>query len=118
MVRALPGLSNLLIQLPLLIVWIIGIIVALVRWSKHPRVSLVALIGLAVLFVIALVGGLLTPWLQMTLMRNGMSGSRVGLLSGIVGIVLSLIRAGAWGLILVAIFSKRETQDEDAASTA
>src|SRR2546428_6432712 len=32
---------------PLFIVWIIGIILALTTWRKHPQVSLLALVGFA-----------------------------------------------------------------------
>lgn len=109
MVRFFPGLSGLLTQLPLYIVWIVGIVIALVRWSRHPKVSLLLLIGLLVLLVQSLASGLLLPWLQIAMMDRGMGGSRIGMLIGVISVVTALIRTAAWGLILVAVFSGRES---------
>jgi hypothetical protein len=35
-----PALSNILIQIPVYLVWIAGLIVAVVTWRKHARASL------------------------------------------------------------------------------
>ncbi|MBN1249442.1 MAG: hypothetical protein JXC32_17405 [Anaerolineae bacterium] len=118
MVSILPGLSNLLVQLPIIVLWIVGVVVALLRWSRHPRVSLLTLIGLLILLLQSLVTGLLVPWLQITLLGRGMHGSRMGMLMGVVGVVASLIKTGAWGLILVAIFSGRGSGDAAASGAA
>jgi hypothetical protein len=92
---------------PLYVIWIVAIVVAVSRWSRHPRVSLFCVIGVSVLFVQTLLSSLLTPWLQMTLTRGGLRASRLGLVMGGISLLVSLIRATAWGLLIAAIFIAR-----------
>jgi len=86
----------LLTQTPLYIVWLVGVILAIVVWKKHPSVSLVALIAFVVLFLLELVSLIIAA-------RNGLNGSRPG-----IAFVEALIRAGAWGLVLAAVFGWRK----------
>ena len=86
----------LLTQLPVYLVWLVGIILALVGWKKHPSVSLVALIALVLLFCLAFATQLFT-------VRHGVGWGQVG-----VAFIEALIRAGAWGLVLAAIFGWRK----------
>jgi len=93
------GLSLLvavLTQLPVYLVWLVGVILALVGWKKHPSVSLVALIGFVVLSLLALVTQIITP-------RHGVNWNLAG-----IAFFEALIRAGAWGLVLAAIFGWRK----------
>jgi len=43
------ALTQLLTTLPLLIAWLVGIIIAIVRWKKNPRASLLTLLALIIL---------------------------------------------------------------------
>jgi hypothetical protein len=43
-------LGNLVTQIPIIIVLVIGIIFSFVKWSKHPKVAKVALGGFGILF--------------------------------------------------------------------
>ena len=72
------------------------VILALVSWKKHPSVSLVALISFAVLFLLALVT-------QITTVHHGVNWSQA-----VIAVLEALIRAGAWGLVLAAIFGWRK----------
>jgi hypothetical protein len=74
----------------------VGIILAIVGWKKHPSVSLVALIGLVILYLLALVTQVITVY-------HGVNYSRIG-----IAFFEALIRAGAWGLVLAAIFGWRK----------
>jgi hypothetical protein len=85
-----------LTQLPVYLVWLVGVILALVSWKKHPSVSLVTLIGFVILYLLTFVSLLIT--------------ASHGMISGQLGIIFfeALIRACAWGLILAAIFGWRK----------
>ncbi len=100
-----------LIQLPVLIVWLVGGVLALVHWRRHPRVSLLALIALGVFFIQMLVGTYLSIWLPMTLVRQGMSAAQMGLIMMARGVVQSLVSAVAWALLIAAVFGWRSKQD-------
>jgi hypothetical protein len=89
-------LAAVLTQLPVYLVWLVGLILSLAGWKKHPSVSLVALIGFVILFLLALVTQLTTP-------RYGVNWSQAG-----IAFLEALIRAGAWGLVLAAIFGWRK----------
>jgi hypothetical protein len=89
-------LAAVLTQLPVYLIWLVGLILALAGWKKHPSVSLVALIGFVILFLLALVTQLTTP-------RYGVNWSQAG-----IAFLEALIRAGAWGLVLAAIFGWRK----------
>jgi len=94
--NGLSLLVAILTQLPVYLVWLVGVILALVGWRKHPSVSLVALIAFVVLSLLALVTQIIAP--------------RQGVGWGAAGIVFfeALIRAGVWGLVLAAIFGWRK----------
>ena len=85
-----------LTQTPVYLVWFVGVILAIVGWKIHPSVSLVALIAFVILFLVAMVTQLIAA-------RNGVHVSRPG-----IAFIEALIRAGAWGLVLVAVFGWRK----------
>ena len=105
----IPTLSNLLggllTQLPVLAVLLVGVLLAVTRWSRHPRASALLLAGLAIQLVMGLLGlGLsaVLPWLV-----GSIPGARVGVILQLVTIVRSLISAVGWGLVLAAVFADR-----------
>lgn len=108
-----PVLSNilggLLSQLPVLAVLLVGVLLAVTRWSRHPRASALLLAGLGVQLILGLLGvGLnaLVPWLAA--MR---SGARIALLLGAYNVVRSLISAVGWGLVIAAVFAERNDRE-------
>ena len=97
--------TSLLTQAPVLLVMLIGLVLALTRWRRHPRASAFLAAGIAILFLGVLFGAMLNgalPWLAS---RTG--GSRLGALVGAVSLVRSFVTAGAWGLVLAAVFADR-----------
>ena len=88
--------AAILTQLPVYLVWLVGLILALATWKKHASVSLVALIAFVVLFLLALFTQLSTP-------HYGVNWGQAG-----VAFLEALIRAGAWGLVLAAVFGWRK----------
>jgi hypothetical protein len=89
-------IAAILTQAPVYLVWLVGIILALANWKKHPSVSLVALIGFVVLVLLALGTQIIT-------VHHGVNWTQVG-----VAFLEALIRAGAWGLVLAAVFGWRK----------
>lgn len=103
-----PTLTTYLVRLPVLLVWFVAFILSLVFWRRHPKVSLLTVVALAILFVQSLVGTWLSMWLPLVLNERGMSLSQIGLISGARGVLASLISCVAWVLLVIAIFGWRE----------
>jgi hypothetical protein len=99
----LARLSPLLLQLPVILAWAIGIILALVFWSRHPTVSLLVLVGIALLVLNLLLGRSGLPLLR----AAGEQARRGGLTREAVTIVRSLINALGFAALLAAAFIAR-----------
>jgi hypothetical protein len=110
--RVGPNLWGLLVSSPVYVVLIVGIVIAAARWSRHPRVSLLAVSGMAILLLFDVVWMLLNPWLQIVLIRQGVMTARLGFIFGLVSFAASLVRALGWGLVLAALFTGRSFRED------
>lgn len=100
-------LQILLYRLPVFITWITGIILALVYWKRHPKVSLVALmafIGFIFLSIIAAVYSALFPVIMSKYKLSMMMYNTV------FNLFISLLNMGLSALLLVAVFGWRKTK--------
>jgi hypothetical protein len=111
--RILPLLASLLLQSPILLVWLAGFILAVVYWRRHPRVSLFTVIALVIFLVETLVDSYLNLWLPLMLSERGMGAVQLGQFYMIKGFVSAIIGAVAWGLLVAAIFSERRAVTTD-----
>ena len=102
--------SNVLIQLPMLLAWLVGVVLSLFNWRRQPRISLLTLSAIALLFVELIVSTYLNLWLPITLSNKGWNMGQLSLLLPVIGAGESLVRAVAWGLLLAAIFGWRSAQ--------
>jgi hypothetical protein len=93
-----------------LLVWLAGIVIALITWKKHPRVSLLAVVALAILLILNLVGSALNMLLPLYLQQSGVGFSQIGIINIARGIVQALVVALAWSLILAAMFGWRKAE--------
>jgi hypothetical protein len=107
-------LIALIISLPLYAVWVVGILVALARWQKHPSVSGLLGGGLAAMLVTSLTLRLGSLWIIESMRQAGQSVSTSSFYLGILGITGSLVRTGAWIAFLVALFGWRLRPGEKA----
>jgi hypothetical protein len=101
-------------MLPYVIVWLIGLVLSLVYWQRHPKVSRLTFIALAGFLITSFIFTFLRVWLPVTFQERGLSASKLGAAYTIINIVNSLVSAGLWGVLLAAIFgksSRREYQD-------
>jgi hypothetical protein len=100
-------LVRLLGQLPLLLVLLAGVVLAVVTWRRHPKASLLALVGLLLLFVHAVVGVWLLPWLTFRL--GGLRIMRTpALRMGVLTLIPALVQTVGLGCLLGAIFLPRQ----------
>lgn len=99
--------STLFPQLPILLIWIVGIGLAVSRWKRHPQVSRLALIGLSGLLILTIISSV-TSALLLPLVGRGEveQGVFVG-----VNLGLSLLRTVMWGLVVTAVFGWRRPID-------
>lgn len=100
-------LRSLVIQLPVLVLWMVGILIAMVRWPKHPWVSLlaVAAFGLSLLISVAMAGA----WAMLPRMLDDSDFLREHreLVYPIIGLVNSSAHAVCGILLLFAVFGWR-----------
>jgi hypothetical protein len=107
MVGVFSLLPQYLAQVPVYLVWLVGIVLAIVHWRRYPQPSLLTLIALVILFLRGLISTFLNTWLPLALHSQGWSvqGTSTFLLAH--HIVSTLVAAVAYGLLLAAVFGWR-----------
>ncbi|MDQ3249784.1 MAG: hypothetical protein M3Q45_11335 [Chloroflexota bacterium] len=97
-------LTNLAGQLPLLIVYCVGLSLAWQRRTQQPSAARLTAIALGIQLMETVAMTWLIAWFPQAAVDNGMSGSEIQTAFVWIGVVRTLIAAGAVGLLLVAIF--------------
>jgi hypothetical protein len=92
-------------QLPLCLVWLVGSILALVGWRKHPMPSLLALIAFVLELLQALVG---TVAYVAIFSQTEVTSDQLRLLLTVLSGARTIISTVAWGLLLGALFGWRK----------
>jgi hypothetical protein len=88
---------------------LLGVVLALVRWPQHPGVSLLTMIGCAILLFILVVGTALDRWIWGQ-MDEGLSFEQARFLSRVLSWVRVFVSAAGYGLLFWAIFGWRQRQ--------
>jgi len=103
-----------IILAPLVLVYLAGFIWALTTWARHPRVSLLAALGMGLMTLLTVVW----PFVRMMLLnwwfsRSTSNGSFESTLvvHQVLGFVHSVVYAGLMVLVLFAIFSSRRSSE-------
>ena len=96
-------LPNLAYQLPVLITLIVGIILAITRWRKNPRVSLLSLIALLTILFVRVVSTFTSSVLPIFLYSTV---ANPGIILSVLSIVYTLLSTASWVLLLIALFGK------------
>jgi hypothetical protein len=95
------------LQFPELLVWGVGMCLAVVYWKRHPRVSLIALVVCGVYCL----EGLSFPFLYRMVARWASTGwpgmEHLTLIYRALAFGQAVLNAGLWLLLLVAIFGRR-----------
>jgi hypothetical protein len=113
-------LKDLLEQLPSLLTILVLLVVAIVRWKRHPKVSLLASAGLTLLLLNAIVFGAVYAWVPNVLIESALTGNRDTVARNvylILGLATNMSLAVALGLLLGAIFIQRPLTDTTADGT-
>jgi len=101
-------LISLIAQMPVILVWIVGIVLAVVRWRWHSTVSTFTLVALFGFLITSLVNAYLNVNLPLLLQEKGYSLSQIGTIAAIRNILSVLIDSLLWILIILSIFGWRE----------
>lgn len=104
---AIQTFSVYLTQLPVYLVWIVGILLAIINWRRHPRAAQLTLAALFIFFMTSIGGTAISSWLPFTLHARGMAARQMGIVSAIINIIRALFNAFAFGILFAAIFGWR-----------
>jgi len=99
--------ASLLSHGPLYAVWLVGVIFAALRWKRHPRVSLFAILALVLTMFLSIVAMSFSIILPLYMHRDGMPAERISIFIGVWSLVTSTLQAGCWVLLLIALFGWR-----------
>ena len=78
-------------QVPTLAVFFAGIVIAAIRYSRHPQVSRFTLIGLIVLLVWHVLSSMLYAFAPMIAVQNGWPIQQVSVFYSVIGVFGGLI---------------------------
>lgn len=103
----LPALTDLAVQTPVVLVYLAGVLFALVFWRRSPRSCLLVLLGCALLLLVTVgqtfaVQFVVHNYFDMDLDHRGLSGTLF-----VVGLMGTFLRALGLGLLLTAAFVGR-----------
>ena len=101
-------LMTLGLHIPLYIAWLVGLILAIVKWKKMPNVSLLTVIAIVILFLSSVASTIFSMVYPTTAYQNAVSTTQISIVTGVVAIINVLITTACWGLILAAIFGWRK----------
>jgi Na+/H+ antiporter NhaC len=104
-------LKELLEQVPSLLTMLVCTVFAIVRWKRHPRVSLVVLISLGLLFFEILIFFPVLNWIPEWFISAANSENREATIRNvylILGLISNGIAAVAFALLLMGIFMQRK----------
>jgi len=95
-------------RIPMLLVTLGGIVVAIARWRRHPRVSLMTVLALALYWVEAFVFLCLRYWLPNLVETLKISGSAINVLLVVISLLDDFAFAVVIILLVAAAFSGRK----------
>jgi hypothetical protein len=103
-------LNFILARLPAALVLLVGFIIALVRWKRHPVVSLLVSVVFGVELLISLPLGLVSnmlPLFYAQQMQTQISPSTYQWIQIGLSVTNTLVSVGVWIIVLMAIFGGR-----------
>lgn len=101
----LASLTSLLVYIPTFIVGVIIIIVAIVRWKKHPSRSLLTILAFLLMGIVTVGQTLVNVNIPIYLYDN-VDIPTAGMMLSAIALVTSFLRAAAYIMLLFAIFGK------------
>jgi len=103
----LQSLGALIMMSPMLLFYLVAMIVSFVYWNRHQRVCLLVLLAVGLMMFTSIGSMVLQRYLINALQANLWRGKTLGYVLRATGLVSTIIRAGAFGLLLLAVFTDR-----------
>ena len=104
-------LSSQIWTVPFYLIYLVGVVLALVYWRRHPVVSLLCVVAFAIFLGSRLVGAGFQLWIMQSNDR-GASHEQLAIVIGIVSSARVFFDAIGWILILTAMFGWRTARVE------
>lgn len=92
---------------PLILTYLIGVAVALLRWGRHRRSSSLVFVGCGILLVNGIALGIFAAVLPQYLIQRGWRGADFGGVFIIVNLFRSVVSSIGIGFLLYAAFDRR-----------
>jgi hypothetical protein len=99
-------------QLPQLLVYLVGVVLSLVFWGRHPKVSGLTLVAMILLILTSVVSAGVYIWLPRYFFEHHYSRSNEGSVYAMVNMVIGVVRAVGLGICLAAVFSMRSGESD------
>ena len=103
----MPYLTQLISSSPLLLVYFVGLILALVFWRRCPTPSLLVVLGSALLLPVTVIHICVAQYLIQSSAELGWTHEKLGWALTIISLTGSCLRAAGVGLFLTAVFLQR-----------
>ena len=102
-----PALTTTLTAMPMIIVYAIGIAIAISRRRQHPGVSLLAILALTIQIFLTVATRISSLLLPLTLKDRGWSTAQIGQVFFAQSVIVALLQTAVWIMVVYAIFGWR-----------
>lgn len=104
----LPAIgSSLLVHGPVYVAMVVGIVLAIARWDRHPRASMFASVAFVGLILLNVAGTTVGVTLPLSMIHRGASASEVGVYMAAFSVGSSILQSLCWGLLIAALYGER-----------
>lgn len=103
----------LMFQIPLLLVYGVGVVLAITSWRRHRAVSALVLIVIAGSVLQSVLNVYLNLYLPSWLLARDARFSEAALISTVRNFINAVLDALWWGLLLAAIFGWRKSPSQE-----
>jgi hypothetical protein len=93
---------------PILVVWLVGLVLAVINRNKYPQIARFTIIALAIFFIVSLVNTYVSRMLPIWLTQRGFTATEMIPVFTVRNLIVSVVSAFGWGFVLAAIFSGRK----------
>lgn len=110
----MAAFKDVAVQTPSILMILVCSIFGLVRWKRHPRVSLVALIGLLLLLIHTFLFALIYAWVPEAVIASMKAGDKTEVTRSVyivTAVIYNCFETIPFVILLVAIFMKRTRTD-------
>lgn len=99
--------ASLVTAIPSVLVDVTLLVVAIARWNRHPRISMLASVSAVLMLLLDLLVRAVFAVLPLRLHESGRTASDFGVFYAVISGLSGLLHAVAIGLLAVAVFSER-----------